>query len=355
MIRTAVVLIFVAQLACGAPARAPTPVPAPIRLVATERGPSGGRLVALDEEGVRLGDVTSMEPSQIDSHPVFSPDGKRLAFASTRGRKFPETSLWIMLAQLRGQGVRVTGDGDVARDPAWLPRGRGLVYASNQKGTFDLWLLPLDGDTVGLPVQLTSAKTDELTPSISPDGTAIVYMALDRTSGRSTLRLVSLDGADRELTQGPADLTPAWSPDGKSIAFAAPVKGRGDTDLFLLDVASETRTLLIDEPYADQTGPVFSSDGRFVFATSVYRSAENGAPVLSSIVVLDRQRPRTLRVLHDPVAVESRLGVAVFPGPLSVERLTKNSGYVDGLRRAISRELEQRESSSPDAPLENFR
>ena len=67
------------------------------RIVTTERGPRGGRLVVLKEDGTRLSDLTRIEPTTVvDSHPAFSKDGAFVAFASTRERSIPETSLWVV-------------------------------------------------------------------------------------------------------------------------------------------------------------------------------------------------------------------------------------------------------------------
>jgi hypothetical protein len=160
--------------------------------------------------------------------------------------------------------------------------------------------------------------------------------------------LDALGSSPRQLTNGPADFTPAWRPDERAIAFAAPVKGRGDTDLFWVPTGGGERRALLDEPLSDETGPVFSRDGRFLFATSVYRSVADGAPVLASLVVLPlTERKPVLRALHDPVASDTRLGAAVGPGALDAERLRSNLPYAVALRQTMRREMQLRRESDP--------
>jgi Tol biopolymer transport system component len=347
--------VFVLLLLPGCPrpeVRPPAAAPPPI-LVATERGPRGGRLVLVDLDGSRTADLTPIETEpHIDSHPALSPDGRIVVFASTRERPLSETSLWQIEATPGAVPLRVSQGPAVDRDPVWLPDGHGVIFARNAGTSFDLFRLPFRDGAFQSPVKLTSDATDELSPSPAPDGRALVYMALDRESGQSSLRILDLaTGQSRRLTPGPGDVTPAWSPDGKSIAYAAPAKGRDDLDLFVVSPKDGSIAALCDESYADQTGPAWSGDGRFVFATSLYRAAADGTPILSSIVVLDRlARPPLFRVLHDPAAVASRLGVAVGAQKLSAARLEENLPYIDGLRRALVKELERSPSDPVDTP-----
>jgi Tol biopolymer transport system component len=348
-------LALVGAGSCVPPARRAVP-PAAVqaRIVTTERGPRGGRLVLVDEDGARLADLTPIgsQPT-IDSNPAWSADGRWIVFASTRQRgRLDQTSLWLVGAASGSALARLTRDAAVDRDPHFSPDGRHIVYASSTGSTFDVWVLDLTIDRAGRPVpaarprRLTATdRLDELSPSISPDGRTVVYMGLDRDTQRSSLYLVPLRGGpSRRLTDGPADMTPSFAPDGRAIAFAAPVKGRDDIDLWAIDVDGNNRRLLVGEPLADETGPVWSADGRFVFATSVLRSVSSGLPILSSLAFVDlRERPATLRALHDPAQVVPRLGAALAPRALDAGRLRRHQRYDAAVRRAI-REMAAREN-----------
>ena len=343
-------VLLLAAAACGPVTTAPVDkAPFSSALVTTERGPRGGHLVFLAEDGRTMADLTETEIAEvIDSQASWSPDGNWVVFASSRNREnVGETSLWLVRGQARTTPVRLTTERSIDRGPVWTPDQSAIVFVSNARGKrFAVWKLPMAKDARGWPViggkgvQLTFGDRDALSPNVSPDGKTVVYMQHDRDTQRSELWSVSIDGKEpRKLTDGPADLTPCYSPDGKHIAFAAPVVGRGDTDLFIVDADGSNRRRVIDAPLADETGPEFASDGRHLFATSVYRAAEDSSAVLSSVVVVDLQgKPRILRALHDPAVVESRIGSAIGPKPLDAAALATNAPYADALRRALAME-----------------
>jgi Tol biopolymer transport system component len=355
----AVLALAAAGAACAPPgADAPSQAANDARIVTTERGPRGGRLVLVDEDGARLADLTPIVPQPtIDSNPAWSADGRWIVFASNRRRAaLDQTSLWVVGSSRRSPLRRLTSQSSVDRDPRWTQDGRHVVYASSTGVTFDVWVLDLAPDASGRPRgsgpprRLTdSDQLDELAPSVSPDGRTVVYMGLDRDTQRSRLYLVPLaGGASRPLTDGPADMTPSFSPDGRAIAFAAPVKGREDIDLWAIDADGGNRRLLVGEPLADETGPVWSADGRFLFATSVLRSVSSGLPILSSLAFVDlRERPAILRALHDPAQVVPRLGAALAPGALDAGRLRRHPPYKAAVRRAIMEMGERQRQGEP--------
>lgn len=338
----------------GAPARAQEQAP----IIAMQRARRGARLVFLDETGVRRGDLTEITTVPLrDNSPALSPDGRWVVFASSRGREdMLQTSLWIIAAELGAEPRRLTSGTFEDRDPAWLPDGSAVVFASNRGGTFDLWRLDLRMSPYGWPVpagapaQLSEGPRQALHPAPSPDGARIVYTEADLESGASELWLWEA-GTSRRLTEGPADSTPAWSPDGKRIAFAAMVEREGkgpDVDLFVMDAGGSKRQQLVDEPLAQQTHPVWSFDGRYLFSTSLYRSVSSGKPILSSVTFVDlTETPLILRALHDPMAVESRASTALARRALDARALRENPSYERALASAVEQHLIQREMAEP--------
>jgi dipeptidyl aminopeptidase/acylaminoacyl peptidase len=354
-----------ALLSCGPTVRraasGPTEPSLVPHLVAMERTTTGAQLVILDENGDRLADLTgpAEEPAR-DNSPVWSPDGRWIVFASTRGRgDLVRTSLWGIEARLGAEPFRLTGPGAeravagadaaaaatvVDRDPVWAPSGDAVIFASSRGGSFDLYRLGVAAgqgrlEPRGAPERLTSAPTHELHPTAGPDG-SIVYMAVAADGDASRLwRLPVGGGEPTPLTEGPGDVTPAWSPDGKQIAFAAlaPTQDAtdADADLWMIDADGGNRHRVVDE-VGDQTGPVWSRDGRFLFATSLFRSIETGKPILASVVVVDlRDKAPVLRALHESAGPVQRTGPAVGTAALDVARLTGNRGYLDAVKEAI--------------------
>jgi dipeptidyl aminopeptidase/acylaminoacyl peptidase len=357
--RAACALTVIAS-ACYTPPARPAPPPA-VRIVATERGPTGGRLVVIDEAGLRTAElVPPAAETARDNSAVFSPDGAWIAFASSRGRgeNLEHTSLWVVAAKLDATPMRITDDRGDDLEPAWTPDGKALVFASDRGGSFDLWrvTLAIAGDRVSAssrPVQLTSEPGLELAPSVGPDG-RIAFAAIER-DGQGTMesRIEILDeaGVGHAVTDGPGDGTPAWSPDGKTIAFSAPMAREGgavDADVLAVDADGGHRRVLLESPGTDESGPVWSHDGRWLFATSLARKAQGGKPLLSSIVYADlRATPPVARMLRDPAAALSRLAPAVAPVALDDKALAAGPLYGEALEQILIHALERQQDQQP--------
>lgn len=321
------------------------------RIVVAERGPSGGRLVVVAENGDRLDELaTAADGTVRDVSPSFSPDGAWVAFASSRDRPFEETSLWVVAAKPGSTPVRVTAGNAIDVTPVWTPDGKALVFASSRDGGLDLWrqALAFDGGAVradGQPERLTDLPGEELTPAVAADG-RIAFTRIDHDGDVARSRIAVLDGEKiTNLTTGPADSGPGWLPDGSAIAFTAPhlrsePEPGVDGDLFLVPASGGDATLLHDAPATDETGPVWSKDGRWLFATSIFRSTD-GKPLFSSIVLLDRwEKVPVLRMLVDRAGAVPRLAVSLAPVVLDAGTLHDAPVYRDELAAILRRALE---------------
>ena len=317
-----------------------------IILVATERASQGGRLVTVSSDGARQSALATLPAgvTTLDRSPVFAPDGFSLVFVSNRDRmSLSETSLWFLPAD--GEPRRLTNGEAIDRDPRISPDGKWLYFCSNRGGSFDVYRAAFSATgTMGELERVTDLPDQILSPSLSPDAREIVYMAVN-AEGESSIWRARVDGSGEasQLTPGPMDMTPAWGQDN-AIAFASRAVGRNDADLFLIDADGSNRRSLIDAPNTDETGPQWSHDGRYLFAIGMYRSAHDGKPILGSIVFVDmKEKVRRLRALHDPSAVESRIGLALVPGPLDAKAMRKNEAYADALRKVLLHSAVQNE------------
>jgi Tol biopolymer transport system component len=108
-----------------------------------------------------------------DTIPLWSPDGRRVAFRSNRNGVF---DLFEKPASGAGdeQPLLVTSDNKAPL--SWSPDGRFLLYATqNPKTGVDLWALPLVGERKPFPVLQTSF--DEVAGQFSPDGRWVAYQS----------------------------------------------------------------------------------------------------------------------------------------------------------------------------------
>ncbi len=338
-------------------------------IVVTERGPGGGRLIAIDETGDRLFEVVAM-PEQIirDTNPAISPDGKWIVFASSRGRdKIEETSLWLAPLGVEVEPTQITRGPAVDTHPAWSRDGAAIVFASTRAGTFDLWRasfeLAAGAPVIGEPVALTDGPDQELTPSLAPDG-SIAYAAISvvekagaAPEARSRVMVRRPDGVIAALTDGPADGSPSFSPDGSQLAFTRPeVRQQGvDADLWVMPSVGGPAKKLLDVRATDESGPVWSRDGRFLFATSLVRGAD-GLPVFSSVIFVELAAAAPVaRILVDRVGAVQRLTPTLSDVPLRDAVLRQRPQYLDTLRDVLRRAIERNEEQAEKRALQKAR
>ena len=113
---------------------------------------------------------------------------------------------------------------DVDYDPVWSPDGRSIAFTSDRAGSADLYRVAPDGSALE---RLTDNPAYDDQAAFSPDGAQLVFVS-SRNGGIAHLWTtdVKTRGA-KALTSGAgADFRPSWSPDGKWIAFSS---DRGST------------------------------------------------------------------------------------------------------------------------------
>jgi Tol biopolymer transport system component/DNA-binding winged helix-turn-helix (wHTH) protein len=133
--------------------------------------------------------------STFDEHtPDLSPDGKRMAFASTRSGA---EEIWV--ANRDGSNpLQVTSmGGPQCANPQWSPDGRTILFNSRRTGSADLYLLRPD---TGQLTQLTDDPGTEGEARWSRDGRWI-YFGSDRTGRLEVWRMPAAGGAASQITR----------------------------------------------------------------------------------------------------------------------------------------------------------
>lgn len=149
--------------------------------------------------------------------------------------------------------------------PSFSPDARRIVFASNRANAsdWDIYVMNVDGSGVR---RLTASPGLDTEPQFSPDGTRIAFVTA--RFGGLDIAAMNADGSgvQRLTTAAQADIEPAWSPDGTRIAFAR-VQGAGEKDVFVMN-ADGTGQRRVTFAAGEDHDPSFSPSGERLAITS---------------------------------------------------------------------------------------
>jgi len=161
----------------------------------------------------------SVNTTTAGGNPAWSPDGRRIAFASSRDGP-PE--LYVMNPD-GSDVVRVTtAVGFTGSRPSWSADSTRLAFGCEMDtGNADICVIRLDGTGF---LRLTDDPASDGSPAWSPDGRTILFVTT-RYGGGSQLALMNSDGSAVSLIgSGVTGFNPTWSSDGRQIAFDYPTE-----------------------------------------------------------------------------------------------------------------------------------
>ena len=253
--------------------------------------------------------------------PAVSPRGKLLAYTQLLGND----NIW------RAKGPRPTAQAGLPvelisaprqqLDGQYSPDGKRIAFASNRSGSWEIWVCNADGSS---PLQLTSFGGPESgTPHWSPDGRWIAFDS--RPGGHAGIFVVSAEGGEpRRVTEGNwDDVVPNWSRDGKWIYFSS--NRSGSTELWKLPAAGGQAVKLTQKGGFEAKE---SKDGKWLYYNTpsgggVWRMPAEGG---TATLVLNRSFDRYWTLTDEGICF---IDLAAKPHPtiniydLDTKRVTK--------------------------------
>jgi dipeptidyl aminopeptidase/acylaminoacyl peptidase len=300
----------------------------------------GTALQAADRRGITPEDYFSF---QFISDAHLSPDAKLVAYVVTtidQKKNRRDSSIWLLPVDGSAAPRRLSAEGFSSNAPRWSPDGKTLAFLSTRSSDAaggdaakaQIYLLPMTAGGEALP--LTKLKNGVQSFQWSPDSTHLVCVALsgpsdavapaDRKSDvrhythirykfndtgwfddkRRHLWVVAVAGGEaKQITDGQDwnDTDPQWSPDGTRIAFVSDRSGKAfddseNTDVWVIPAGGGPLVKISDHPFQDEE-PRWSPDGneilfagqteRHQFAKLYVAPSSGGAPSKLAVKDLD--------------------------------------------------------------------
>ena len=193
----------------------------------------GGAGTQLEEFELASGRTRTISGSGLNITPVYSQDGRSIVYASGS-----ESGTDLMMANLENPSLvqRLTfGRGSDNGSPSFSPDGRQIAFFSSRSRFPQIYTIDADGSNLQLLTPFTpGVRSYRAAPDWSPDGRAVAY---EQQMGDFQVWMITIrDKQPRQLTSVGENEGPSWAPDGRHIAISS-TRG-GSKQIWVLDTES---------------------------------------------------------------------------------------------------------------------
>ena len=149
----------------------------------------------------------------INGAPAFSPDGRKLVL--TLGGADGNLDIHVLDLSDR-QLTRLTTNRSIDTEGSWSPDGRFIYFTSDRSGGPQVYRVPVAG---GSPERVTFEGSYNARPRLSPDGSKLAMVHLDR--GNYRIAVMDVESKDLlVLSAGRQDESPSFAPNSDTLIYA---------------------------------------------------------------------------------------------------------------------------------------
>lgn len=245
----------------------------------------------IDNEGspIRL-----TNDAAIENDPVFSPDGKYIAFSSNASEN-SSFSIYIVKSDGSSQPRRITDDIANQGNPSYSHDNRYIAYATDAAGTSDIYKIESFGN--GAPIEVIVDINSNEDPCFSSDGRYIAFQS-NRNDGNMEIYLRdNSSGIYRVTNDAGRDRSTCFSPDSKYVAFVSDRGGSGVDNIWVRELFRDSPPFQIIATDQDDTSPFWLERGDQL----VFTHMDNSNPADTNLNIWLLHTSKNISSLEDEV------------------------------------------------------
>ncbi len=215
-----------------------------------------------------LSAARGQEPIRMARTPDVSPDGKLVAFSYLG-------DVWVAEA-VGGTARQVTTNPAHDLGPVFSPDGRWIAFSSNRHGSYNVFIVPLQG---GPPRRLTFDSDNDMVTGWSPDGKQVLFASTRGVAFPPAFQLyaVPVEGGMAHRVSADDGREGVYSPDGTRIAYTRGpgawyrkgYRGSSNDDVWVCDADGAHNRQLTNFDGQDAS-PMWSADGKWIYYVSEF-------------------------------------------------------------------------------------